>query len=167
MDSMFGSIIIRSAYGATDPTYNQGLIDDGETLIEGFTELAIPGRLLVNLIPALRHVPDWFPGTGWKKVLATLGVRSRRIVTQPFDDVKARVVSQTRSRVRSFRRKTADVGHSSQAQGTHVEQYPSVVGSYLANEQDESGDRHHFDEKVIRNAAALAYIGTSTLGLLS
>jgi hypothetical protein len=60
--------------------------------MEGFAEMVVPGRLMVNLLPSLRHVPGWLPGTGWKKELEKLSVLSTRILTKPFDDVKARVV---------------------------------------------------------------------------
>ncbi|EAU89003.2 cytochrome P450 [Coprinopsis cinerea okayama7 len=75
---LFGSIIMRISYGVSDFNYNKSLIIDGENLIEGFAELVVPGRLLVNNFPALRHVPDWFPGTGWKRELARLRQLSKR-----------------------------------------------------------------------------------------
>jgi hypothetical protein len=33
----------------------------------GFRQAIQPGRFLVDVFPWLRFVPEWFPGTGWKK----------------------------------------------------------------------------------------------------
>ncbi|KAH6919288.1 cytochrome P450 [Coprinopsis sp. MPI-PUGE-AT-0042] len=133
---LFGSIIIRAAYGATDSGYNKALIEDSEILMEGFAEMVVPGRLMVNLLPILRHVPGWLPGTGWKKELEKLSVLSKRILTKPFDDVKARVTN-----------------------GLNAEQYPSMCGSFLEKQSARESTKQGTEEIVVRNAAALAYLG--------
>jgi len=33
-----------------------------------FGQALQPGRFLVEVFPWLRFIPEWFPGTGWKKV---------------------------------------------------------------------------------------------------
>ena len=83
---------MRVSYGVNDFEYNSHLIDDAETLIQRFSETTVPGRLLVNSFPFLRHVPDWFPGTQWKQILKEVAVISNRVVSKPFADAKIRLV---------------------------------------------------------------------------
>jgi hypothetical protein len=36
--------------------------------MHAFSQALQPGRFLVDIFPWLRFVPEWFPGTGWKKI---------------------------------------------------------------------------------------------------
>lgn len=52
-----------------------------------------PGRYFVELIPALRYVPEWFPGAGKFQKAARLGREiGHRMVSVPFNDVKQSMV---------------------------------------------------------------------------
>jgi hypothetical protein len=68
------------------------MIDDAETVVEGFSELAIPGSFLVDIFPILRFVPSWFPGAGWKRKLQAYGRRSDAVYYQAFEDALERSV---------------------------------------------------------------------------
>ena len=48
---------------------------------------------MVDLIPALRYVPDWVPGTGWKKVAKYYREMSLLSRVTPFRIVQDLVVS--------------------------------------------------------------------------
>lgn len=85
-------IIMRSSYGAVDPEYNRRLAQSAAEILEGFLTYAAPGRLLVSVFHSLRHVPEWFPGAGWKRILKNLGHLSDKVRSEPFDAVEARVV---------------------------------------------------------------------------
>ena len=38
-----------------------------EDAMDKFSQATQPGRFLIDVFPWLRFVPEWFPGTGWKK----------------------------------------------------------------------------------------------------
>ncbi|TKW51450.1 O-methylsterigmatocystin oxidoreductase [Colletotrichum tanaceti] len=43
-----------------------------------------PGAFLVNIFPALRFVPGWFPATGWKKIAKRMAFDLREAVEKPY-----------------------------------------------------------------------------------
>ncbi|KAF9442547.1 cytochrome P450 [Macrolepiota fuliginosa MF-IS2] len=42
------------------------LITNAEIVLDTIIEAMVPGKFLVDMIPALQYVPEWFPGAGWK-----------------------------------------------------------------------------------------------------
>ncbi|RXW22173.1 hypothetical protein EST38_g3678 [Candolleomyces aberdarensis] len=85
---MFGTLIMRVAYGFDDTRQNEALADNAEAVIRGFHRTTAPGRFLVNSFPSLRHVPSWFPGAGFKKHLENLSQMSFKAIYQPFEEAK-------------------------------------------------------------------------------
>ncbi|CAE6417965.1 unnamed protein product, partial [Rhizoctonia solani] len=59
--------ILSSVYGYTVKDTYDPLVRDSATLVENFTVAAIPGNFLVNFIPWLKYVPEWFPGAHLKE----------------------------------------------------------------------------------------------------
>ena len=47
---------------------NDPLTSLAEAAMERFSQAIQPGRFLAETFPWLRFVPEWIPGTGWKKV---------------------------------------------------------------------------------------------------
>lgn len=92
METFFGTIIMRTAYGFEDAGHNTSLMHNAEKLIVAFGAARIPGRFLVNTFPILQHVPEWFPGAGFKRYFRELAEMSRRTVQIPFSDVQERLV---------------------------------------------------------------------------
>ncbi|KAI1875920.1 uncharacterized protein JN550_001416 [Neoarthrinium moseri] len=77
-----GALMLDTLYGYTsslaagpDP-----LITLVNRFMADFSVAAVPGRWLADMVPLLRHVPDWMPGTGFKAIA--------REYKQTFDDVK-------------------------------------------------------------------------------
>lgn len=68
---------------------------EAENLVDSFAALLNPGQLMVDLIPALRHVPEWMPGAGWKREIARIRKLAAKVVNVPFNDTKARLVITT------------------------------------------------------------------------
>ncbi|GAB7335861.1 hypothetical protein MBLNU13_g08124t1 [Cladosporium sp. NU13] len=60
--------VLQMAYGyrinskGSDP-----LVETTKTTISNFSLAAVPMGWAVDILPALRYLPDWFPGTGFKK----------------------------------------------------------------------------------------------------
>ncbi|KAJ2932187.1 hypothetical protein H1R20_g4913, partial [Candolleomyces eurysporus] len=88
LQSLFGTTIMRTAYGFDDIRQNETLIHDADTLASAFTEAAVPGKFLVNIFPFLKHVPSWLPGAGFQKHFAELAQLSFKTVNSPFEEAK-------------------------------------------------------------------------------
>lgn len=67
LESAVAGAITSIAYGITvqakDDPYVKLAVEGSRSLIE----TAIPGRYLVDSLPFLKHIPDWFPGAGFKR----------------------------------------------------------------------------------------------------
>ncbi|THV00167.1 cytochrome P450 [Dendrothele bispora CBS 962.96] len=62
-----GAIILRVAYGYDVKEAEDPMIGISTQAMDNFSKASVRGGFLVNYIPLLLKVPDWFPGTGWKK----------------------------------------------------------------------------------------------------
>lgn len=60
--------------------------------MEGFIECSVPGTFLVDTIPALKYVPDWFPGTGWKTMAKEYKEIAHKAKQNPWDNVLEKMV---------------------------------------------------------------------------
>ncbi|TFK18376.1 O-methylsterigmatocystin oxidoreductase [Coprinopsis marcescibilis] len=67
------------------------MIEDAGTIVGRFSSTAMPGKMLVNAFPSLKHVPDWFPGTGWKQYLKEGADINKRLVSPPWRDAKVKL----------------------------------------------------------------------------
>ncbi|KAI1127531.1 cytochrome P450 monooxygenase [Nemania abortiva] len=64
-----GAVILKMVYGYTvEPHKPDPLVHLIETSMDQFNAGVTLGARLVEVIPALKYVPEWMPGAGWKKV---------------------------------------------------------------------------------------------------
>ncbi|KAJ5788307.1 cytochrome P450 [Penicillium paradoxum] len=62
------AFILKSTYDYTiDPHEDDLFVDLADRALQNFSKATAPGAWLVDLIPALKPVPKWVPGTGFKK----------------------------------------------------------------------------------------------------
>ena len=92
LPSFFGTIIIRAAYGADDPKYNNVLTKEADSLLVRLVEVMTPGAFLVGFLPSMKYIPSWFPGAGWKRTLEEFAVWNDRFISVPYNDTKTRMV---------------------------------------------------------------------------
>ncbi|KAJ5555271.1 hypothetical protein N7535_007709 [Penicillium sp. DV-2018c] len=63
-----GAIILKIAYGYTiGPHERDLLVHISNVAMDDFSKAATPGAWLVDIIPALKYVPAWLPGAGFKR----------------------------------------------------------------------------------------------------
>ncbi|KAJ7138219.1 cytochrome P450 [Mycena epipterygia] len=84
---MAGEIIISVAYGIDVLPINDPYTDVAEQANAG-VQAAIPGRFLVDSIPLLKYVPDWFPGAGFKQKAKEWKQVGQLLQELPFVEVK-------------------------------------------------------------------------------
>ncbi|KAF6752851.1 cytochrome P450 98A3 [Ephemerocybe angulata] len=89
LELLFGSIIMRTAYGFDDIGQNKAIIANAEALIEAFGESNKPGKFMVNIFPVLRFLPAWFPGGGFQRYFQKVAGISNETVQKPFEQAKA------------------------------------------------------------------------------
>ncbi|KAJ2919075.1 hypothetical protein MD484_g1360, partial [Candolleomyces efflorescens] len=131
---LFGTEIMRVAYGFDDIRQNEALIHNAEALILGFLEAVVPGRFYVNTLPFLRHIPSWFPGAGFKKVFKNLSQISFTTLYPPFEEVKDGLANGKKS------------------------DYPSIAAG-LIDKLPEDGSVHRTEmESIARNVCGTAYV---------
>ncbi|KAI0260509.1 cytochrome P450 [Gloeopeniophorella convolvens] len=82
--------IVDVAYGYKVHEFDDPLVHVAQLTNAQFARAATPGAFMVDLVPFLRCVPDWFPGTGWKKLGREWGSNVRVMVDTPFEHVKRR-----------------------------------------------------------------------------
>ncbi|KAL0953639.1 hypothetical protein HGRIS_004844 [Hohenbuehelia grisea] len=91
---MVGSSIMRIAYGH-ESQQNDPLIRLANIVMEEFSLALAPGTYLANMIPALTHVPAWFPGAQFKKTAQKWAKNTRRMQDEPFEVVREQMRQNT------------------------------------------------------------------------
>ncbi len=61
------------------------IIKTVDLALEGAGEAFVPGRFLVDLIPALRNLPSWVPGAGFQKQFAVWRDAAYLLKDLPFE----------------------------------------------------------------------------------
>ncbi|KAJ8457352.1 hypothetical protein ONZ51_g11586 [Trametes cubensis] len=64
---LFAATIVRITYGFDVREKDDDYVQMAEKGIAAFSSLLVPGKYLVELFPALRHLPAWFPGCRFKR----------------------------------------------------------------------------------------------------
>ncbi|KAG8790018.1 hypothetical protein FRC12_012917 [Ceratobasidium sp. 428] len=64
---MSATTLVHSIYGYTLYSSDDPFVLGLKEAMENGTTAALPSNFLVNLFPALVHIPEWFPGAKWKR----------------------------------------------------------------------------------------------------
>ncbi|KAJ7458888.1 cytochrome P450 [Mycena latifolia] len=126
---MAGALIMNITYGIdVNSANNEQYVHLAEEAVYGVAVAGIPGRFLVDTIPALKYVPDWFPGAEFKHLAKRWHTAARALLERPFSQAKQNIAS-----------------------GIAVPSFTSL--SLAAIEDNESGER----ESVVKASAANMY----------
>ncbi|KAG2748681.1 cytochrome P450 [Suillus brevipes Sb2] len=63
-----GAIVLRICYGYEVKDDNDPLIDIAERALNQAARYGITGDFMVDFLPSLAKVPEWFPGAGFKRI---------------------------------------------------------------------------------------------------
>ncbi|KAK7437617.1 hypothetical protein VKT23_018516 [Stygiomarasmius scandens] len=83
-----GSVILEIAYGYPVKRNNDPFVTLAETTMDQFSISTTYGTFMVDIIPAMRYIPEWFPGGGFKKIAREWGSNFHSAVEKPFTYVK-------------------------------------------------------------------------------
>ena len=83
--SLVGSTTLSMTYSISVRPYNDPYIAIAEEAVAAIAELLIAGAFLVDIIPILKYVPDWFPGAKFKRKAAMMRTHAERMRNATFE----------------------------------------------------------------------------------
>ncbi|OAK99149.1 cytochrome P450 [Phaeosphaeriaceae sp. SRC1lsM3a] len=91
-----GAVILKIIYGYTAEAKGPDVLVDmaGKTMAD-FSDASVPGKWPVDIMPFLRFLPDWMPGTSFKETARTMAAQLQRTTEQPYAFVKQQMRSKT------------------------------------------------------------------------
>ncbi|KAJ7857906.1 cytochrome P450 [Mycena leptocephala] len=90
---MAGSIIMSVAYGINVLPQDDPFVALARDAIHTLVIATVPGRFLVDTIPALKYVPEWFPGAGFKRTAKEWRKMSQLMIDLPFAEAEHKIAS--------------------------------------------------------------------------
>ncbi|KIX99846.1 uncharacterized protein Z520_04482 [Fonsecaea multimorphosa CBS 102226] len=91
-----GSIILKISYGYTiEPSGHDPLVDLAEEALDQFSKASTPGVWMVDVIPALKYLPEWLPGTGFKSTARQWKATLHAAAEIPYKFVEQKLRSGT------------------------------------------------------------------------
>ncbi|KAJ3563160.1 hypothetical protein NP233_g9121 [Leucocoprinus birnbaumii] len=88
-----GAIILHISHGYEVQGSNDPFIEVADIALEQFSLSTAPAKFLVNLIPSLSLVPDWFPGTRFKTIAREWAKKLEEMIEGPHQYVKDQMSS--------------------------------------------------------------------------
>ncbi|KAF8199316.1 cytochrome P450 [Mycena galopus ATCC 62051] len=90
---MVGEVIISAVYGIDTLPVNDPYIALVEDAMKSFSDAMVPGRFLVDSIPILKYVPEWFPGADFKRIAREGRKLAEAVRDVPFSETKRQMAS--------------------------------------------------------------------------
>ncbi|PBK60894.1 cytochrome P450 [Armillaria solidipes] len=82
------AISLRIIYGYEIQEEEDPFVELAQQAMYQFSLSIASGRFLVNLIPSLRYIPDWFPGAEFKRIAKSWASTRKDMVEKPYEYVK-------------------------------------------------------------------------------
>ncbi|KAI0058422.1 cytochrome P450 [Artomyces pyxidatus] len=95
IEQLQSAINMSVAYGYDVKENDDPFVETGREFVRMIQETALPGALLVNDLPFLRNLPDWFPGTGFKQLAKLSRKLGEEVVAGPLGFVKDAMANGT------------------------------------------------------------------------
>ena len=153
--SLVGSTTISMTYSIKVQPYNDPYVKFAEEALGATAEYLIPGAFLVDSIPILKYVPEWFPGAKFQSKAAMLRKYAAIMRDTPFAAAEELMACDSSPFLGFLLDDTYTV---SQASGDYD---PSFVTDVLLKEIQHSDTRNQ-DIILLKDVAAQVYSGQST-----
>ncbi|KAG8740560.1 hypothetical protein FRC11_000198, partial [Ceratobasidium sp. 423] len=82
---MLGSQILSCVYGYEVTSSDDEFIKLAESASLHVGQALLPSNFLVNVIPTLKNIPSWVPGTGWKATVREWSQEFSQTVSLPYE----------------------------------------------------------------------------------
>ncbi|KAF8639539.1 hypothetical protein AX17_001444 [Amanita inopinata Kibby_2008] len=83
-----GGIVLRVTYGHNVTSRNDDYVHLAKEALAPLLQAVHAGSFLVDFIPALKYVPSWLPGAGFKRRAIEWSKSGTRLLESPFQSVK-------------------------------------------------------------------------------
>ncbi|KAG2152857.1 cytochrome P450 [Suillus clintonianus] len=83
-----GAIILRISYGYEVKENNDPFVDLADRALEEFSRATAHGAFMVDIMPSLAKVPEWFPGAGFKRLAREWHETVEEMASAPYQFVK-------------------------------------------------------------------------------
>ncbi|KAG1876595.1 cytochrome P450 [Suillus subalutaceus] len=83
-----GAIILRISHGYEVKENNDPFIDLADRAMDQFSRSTAPGAFMVDTMPFLANVPEWFPGAGFKRLAREWSKTREDMAAIPYKFVK-------------------------------------------------------------------------------
>ena len=90
--SLVGSTTISMIYSINIRPYDDPYIKIAEEAVVAAAELLIPGAFLVDIIPILKYIPEWFPGAKFQRRAAVIRKQAATLRNTTFAATEELVV---------------------------------------------------------------------------
>ncbi|TFK25347.1 cytochrome P450 [Coprinopsis marcescibilis] len=100
---MLGNLRLMSAETITSSTYGIKVMQENDIYVKAFKEgvepviqiFHDPTQFLVEIIPVLKHIPEWFPGAGFKRRTREWKEKTLDMIELPFGAAKTAISNGT------------------------------------------------------------------------
>ncbi|KAG0702315.1 cytochrome P450 [Suillus ampliporus] len=83
-----GAIILRISHGYEVKENNDPFVDLADRALDYFSWSTAPGAFMVDIVPSLAKVPEWFPGAGFKRIAREWRKTVDELAAAPYQFVK-------------------------------------------------------------------------------
>jgi hypothetical protein len=90
--STIGGISLSLAYGIRVLPSEDPYVRLAEEALGAISQVTVSGRVLVDLIPSLKHIPEWMPGAGFKRQAKIWYALQKQFRERPFYDCLKEIV---------------------------------------------------------------------------
>ncbi|KAG2040709.1 cytochrome P450 [Suillus americanus] len=89
-----GAIILRISHGYKVKENNDPFIHLADRVMDQFSRSTAPGAFIVDIVPFLVNIPEWFPGVGFKRLARKWCQNLKEMVDVPYKFVKEQMVTK-------------------------------------------------------------------------
>ncbi|CAE6398837.1 unnamed protein product [Rhizoctonia solani] len=90
-----GSLMLQVAYGYEPQSHHDRLLKEAQVTFENAVLAGMQTNFFVNVFPAMLHIPEWLPWTGWKRIGREWGAQQERSKADLYEWVKGQVAIGT------------------------------------------------------------------------
>ncbi|KAK0222302.1 cytochrome P450 [Armillaria fumosa] len=87
------ALVLRITYGYEVKKEDDEMVALVNCAMEELSVASTPGQFLVDIIPMLRHLPEWIPGAGFQVKAKQWAQDLRNMINLPYDMVKRQIAT--------------------------------------------------------------------------
>ncbi|KAG1731607.1 cytochrome P450 [Suillus paluster] len=118
-----GAIILRISYGYEVKEENDPFVFLAERALDQFSRFSITGDFMVDFLPCLAKVPEWFPGAGFKRIARECRETLEEMAAAPYKFAKDQMAAGIA--LKSFTLDLLD-GRTLSAEEDHIVKWSAV-----------------------------------------